>query len=104
MYEFPIKVSVVIPSRVEHRHGRTSTASPYGMTASVRIPDDEVQVIDRAREITGFDISRGGFIRTAAYRVALEICKHHDAYINRTTNEANHDTGPGTTTRHTRQD
>jgi hypothetical protein len=91
MYEFPVKVCIVIPSRVEQRHGRDSTASPYGCVASIRLPDDEVQTIDRARKITGFDISRGGFIRIAAYRVALEICKHHDAYINRKSNEANYE-------------
>jgi uncharacterized protein (DUF1778 family) len=101
MYEFPIRVSITIPSRIEQRHGCDSTAAPHGTIVSVRLHDEEVKVIERARAITGFDISRSGFIRTAAYRVALEICKHHDAYINNH-NEAGHDRVLGSVTEFTR--
>lgn len=81
MKEFPIKVTITIPSRVEPQHGASSTALPHGLIASVRLPNDEVRTIDRARQITGFDISRGGFMRLAAYRTARAICEHHDEYL-----------------------
>lgn len=81
MDEFPVRVTIIVPSRITPHYGRESTSKPYGTIVSVRLPNDEVKTIDRARQIIGFDISRGGFIRLAGYRAALEICKHHDEYL-----------------------
>lgn len=81
MHEFPVKVTISIPSRIAPQYGRDSTSLPHGQILSVRMPNAEVETIDRARQIIGFDISRGGFIRLASYRTAVEICKHHDEYL-----------------------
>jgi hypothetical protein len=88
MYEFPVKVTITIPSRITPHYGRESTTAPYGTIVSVRLPNAEVETIDRARQIIGFDISRGGFIRLAGYRCALEICKHHDEFLQQTRGSA----------------
>jgi hypothetical protein len=83
MRPFPFKVTTAIPTYIEERHGRDSTALPFGLISSLRLPQEECDTIDRARAICGFDISRGGFVRVAAYRAAREICRHHDEYLRR---------------------
>jgi hypothetical protein len=86
MFDFPVHVRITIPTRIERRRGRDSTVLPFGMVTSIRTTEEELSMIDRARRITGFDISRGGFIRVAAYRVAQEICNHHDKHSSESDN------------------
>lgn len=91
MHEFPTKVTISIPTRVDTLHGSASTCSPHGYVSSIRLPKDEVATIDRARKIIDLDISRSGFIRLAAYRTAIEICKHYDGRYNRIREEDDDD-------------
>lgn len=81
MHPFPFKVTVAIPTYIEEMYGRNSTNLPHGLISSIRIPRHEVDVIDKAIDICDFGISRGGFIRVAAARVAAAIVKGHEEYL-----------------------
>lgn len=81
MEPFPFKVTIMIPTEIPLLHGRDSTGSPYGLISSFRLPRPEVAAIDQAVKIIDFDITRSGFIRMSSYRVATEIIKHHERYL-----------------------
>lgn len=92
MDEFPFKVTIAIPTFVPTLSGRDSTALPYGYITTIRVARTEMETIERAIKVTGFDISRGGFIRIAALRTAEAILKHNAEYRRRL--QEGRDAGP----------
>jgi len=63
------------------RHGRESTAPPYGYVTSIRMHEDVVDYIDRARALLDPYMTRNAFMTIAIERIAFAICQHNDRYL-----------------------
>lgn len=81
MDEVPLTVTVPVPSWSGIRYGRDGTSPPYGFVTSIRMHEDTIDIIDRARALVDPDLTRNSFMTMAIEQVAKAICRHNDAYL-----------------------
>lgn len=72
----PLRVTVVVPSFEGPTYGRDSTYSPDALVTSIRLPASALEIIDRARDRLGHEMTRSLFIRQCAVRVAQAMLAH----------------------------